>query len=234
MLVGKSFTEFVNEDILNEEKEKRQKKRQVISHLEDLPHQVGNDGVGHIGEVLDDLHTTLSGKQKSNFNAPKAKTKVMQKFDGKPSIMFGYHPSNKKFFVSSKAVNKPAFTPQHIDNYYKDDPDTAEKMKAALTHLKKVTPKGAIYGGDYLYGMNDKDETKSGIEFTPNVITYKVKPGPEHTKIKNSKFGIVVHSKYDGKQPSPDVDHTKFKNHQDVHIINPQVQINPALYTTRR
>lgn len=61
----------------------------------------------------------------------------------------------------------------------------------------------------------------SKVSFTPNTIKYTAH-GDEATKIKKSKVGVVVHTKYHGSDihsmsAHHEVDHENFKQHADVH-----------------
>ena len=61
----------------------------------------------------------------------------------------------------------------------------------------------------------------SKVSFTPNTITYTAH-GAEADKIKKSKVGVVVHTKYKGDDlhsmsAHHEVDHHNFKQHPDVH-----------------
>jgi hypothetical protein len=146
------------------------------------------------------------------------------KYDGSPSLDFGHHPKTKKFFVASKsAFNKNPkinYTNNDIEKNHGHAPGLVEKLKHALEHLPKVAPKKGVYQGDVMFSGEDKKETKHGVSFTPNTITYSAK-GAEGDKIRKAKFGVVVHQQYHGKDigsmkadASPDVHN--FKQHEDV------------------
>jgi hypothetical protein len=153
------------------------------------------------------------------------------KYDGSPSIVFGHHPKNGKFFVATKsAFNKNPkinHTEKDIDKNHGHAPGLAHALKHALKHLPKVTPKSGVYQGDLMHHADNKmlkeehlfEAAKNKVSFTPNTITYTAH-GKEADKIKRSKVGVVVHSKYsdDMKQATPHVDHENFKEHPDVHI----------------
>jgi hypothetical protein len=146
------------------------------------------------------------------------------KYDGSPSIVFGHHPETGKFFVASKsAFNKNPkinYTEKDIEKNHGHAPGLVSKLKDSLSHLKKVSPKKGVYQGDLMFSGEDKKETKHGVSFTPNTITYSSK-GQEADKIRKAKLGVVVHTQYHGKDitsmkanASPDVHN--FKQHEDV------------------
>ena len=71
-----------------------------------------------------------------------------------------------------------------------------------------------------MYSEGDKKDTKKGVSFTPNTITYTAK-GTEADKIRKSKMGIIVHQQYHGDNiktmaadPHPDLHN--FAHHDDV------------------
>jgi hypothetical protein len=201
-----------------------------IHHAEDRPLMHGHAGFEHAHEALMKAHAHMTaGASNSNLT---------MKYDGSPSIVFGHHPKNGKFFVATKsAFNKNPkinHTEADIDRNHGHAPGLVKTLKHALKHLPKVTPKHGVYQGDLMHHADNKSineslvsyeaiiyEAKEGgkVSFTPNTITYTAK-GKEADKIKKSKVGVVVHHKYsdDMKSASPHVDHENFKEHPDVHI----------------
>jgi hypothetical protein len=194
-----------------------------IHHAEDRPLMHGHAGFEHAHAALMKAHANMtSGAKSSNLT---------MKYDGSPSIVFGHHPKNGKFFVATKsAFNKNPkinHTEKDIDKNHGHAPGLATTLKHALKHLPKVTPKTGVYQGDLMHHTDTKvlkeeylfEAEKNKVSFTPNTITYTAH-GKEADKIKRSKVGVVVHSKYsaDMKSASPHVDHGNFKEHPDVHI----------------
>ena len=193
-----------------------------IHHAEDRPLMHGHAGFEHAHAALMKAHAHMTaGVNNSNLT---------MKYDGSPSIVFGHHPSNGKFFVATKsAFNKNPkinHTEADIDRNHGHAPGLAKTLKHALKHLPKVTPKTGVYQGDLMHHADTKvlkeeylfEAEKNKVSFTPNTITYTAH-GKEADKIKRSKVGVVVHSKYsaDMKHASPHVDHENFKEHPDVH-----------------
>jgi len=211
------------------EQEEQGKKLKHLTHLEDMPLYHGHEGVSTAASMLQDVHNHLIGKSIG-------KTKISTKYDGAPSLVFGKHPTTGQFFVASKsAFNKNPkinYTEEDIDANHGHAPGLAEKLKTALRELPKIAPHHGVYQGDVMYSKNDIKEKDGQYHFTPNTITYSAnKDSAEGKKVKNAEFGLVVHTKYKGKNledmsATPDVDREKFKEHPDVHNIDPKIHIS--------
>jgi hypothetical protein len=210
-------------------KEESQKfgKLNHLEHVEDLAFH-GEDGFNTALESLKEVHNRISGKP--------TKSKLTIKYDGSPSIVFGHDPKSDKFFVGTKAAlsSKPTlnYTKQDITKNYSDRPDLAKKLSKALEHLPKVSPPKGIYQGDMMYTKDSVQEDNRHYNFTPNTIKYSVKKtDPEGQKIRRAEFGIVVHTKYHGKDMDDmhanfDPSIHNFKNNKDVHIIDPEINLD--------
>jgi hypothetical protein len=182
----KTFGQILNED-----------KNLHLVHIEDLVFE-GSSRVNSGISLLKELMNMLSGESNQKVN-------VSTKWDGAPSIICGTNPENGKFFVGTKSVfNKKTpkinYTEQDIRSNHPSG--LASKLIPALKHLKDLPIKGVIQG-DMLYTQSDlSTETIKGesyVTFTPNTITYAVPNGTNlATRIKNSKLGIVFHTKYTG------------------------------------
>lgn len=204
-------------DFLKEEAEGAKLKH--IHHAEDRPFLHGKEGFEHAEGALKQAHEHMKSGHVSND--------LTEKFDGSPSIVFGKHPETNKFFVASKsAFNKNPkinYTPEDIDRNHGHAPGLSSKLKDALAHLPKVAPKKGVYQGDLMHTSEDHQVHPNGsVSFTPNTITYTAH-GKEAEKVKRSKVGVVVHTKYEGKnlgdmKATPNVDDKDFKEHPDVHI----------------
>jgi hypothetical protein len=187
-----------------------------IHHAEDRPLLHGNKGFEHAYAALNQAH----GHIKSGGNS----SSLTMKYDGSPSIVFGHHPETGKFFVASKSafnVNpKINYTHADILKNHGHAPGLMDKLHSALNHLKKVAPKSGVYQGDMMFSEGDKKESKKGVSFTPNTITYTAKGG-EADKARRAKMGVVVHQQYHGEKLSdmkadPFPDTHNFKQHPDV------------------
>lgn len=206
-------------DFLKEEAEGEGAKLKHIHHAEDRPLLHGSSGFDHANGALRQAHDHIKSGGNSND--------LTMKYDGSPSIVFGHHPENRKFFVASKsAFNKNPklnYTPEDIDRNHGHAPGLTAKLKAALEHLPKVAPKKGVYQGDLMHTPEDHVHNKDGsVSFTPNTITYTAH-GKDAEAVKKSKVGVVVHTKYEGKNlesmtATPNVNEKDFKKHSDVHL----------------
>jgi hypothetical protein len=189
-----------------------------IHHAEDRPLLHGSEGFEHAYGALYGAHYHTKQGLQSN--------KLTMKYDGSPSVVFGHHPESGKFFVASKsAFNKNPkinYTEEDVDKNHGHAPGLAEKLKHALQHLPKVSPKEGVYQGDLMYSGKDAQKNKDGsVSFTPNTITYTAK-GEKADAIKKSKLGVVIHTKYKGNtlanmNATGDVAASEFGHHQDVY-----------------
>ena len=230
-----SFKEYLVEQ--QDKPPEDRKKVKYIPHVEDHSFYRGHDGIAISAQHLEDFHDKLHGKNKS-FH-------VSTKFDGAPSVVFGQHPENGQFFVSTKGAfnktSKVAFSHEDIDKHFGENPDLAKKMRHAFDHLPKIMPKkGGVYQGDLMYIKSDIKNKGKMYHFTPNTLTYSTPHNSEHGRaIRNSKLGIVVHTHYRGGNdlssmtavPLSDGHRDKFDKHPHVHNINPVIKINPSNYT---
>lgn len=210
-----AFRNFLTEEA-SEEKLKH------LEHAEDHVINAGAEGFSHAYHNLKDVHDKLSGKENA--------TKVTMKYDGSPSVVFGRHPETGKFFVASKsAFNKNPkinYTDEDIMRNHGHAPGLVEKLKAALHHLPKVTPRKGVFQGDIMHTQNDVHQSGNKVHFTPNTITYSADKNSPHGKAAlRSKIGIAVHTKYNGKnledmkaEYAPNLD--EFGAHKDVHLIS--------------
>lgn len=198
-----------------------------IAHAEDRPLLNGSEGFEHAYNALNQAHTHI--KSGANSSA------LTMKYDGSPAVVFGHNPENKKFFVASKSafnVNpKLNYTHADILKNHGHAPGLMEKLHSALNHLKKIVPKTGVYQGDLMYTEGDKKETKNGVSFTPNTITYTAK-GEKADKIRKSKLGVIVHTQYQGEN----LKKMKADPHPDLHNFNhhPDVWHESANHDTRQ
>jgi len=219
---------------LKEEAEEEGSKLKHIHHAEDRPLFHGKKGFEHTKGALNQAHEHM--KSGGNSSA------LTMKYDGSPSVVFGHHPENGKFFVASKsAFNKnPKINYTHADilKNHGHAPGLVEKLHAALNHLKKVAPKTGVYQGDIMHSGTDLKNEKNGkVSFTPNTIKYTAS-GDEADKVKKSKIGIVTHTQYHGKDISsmkadshPDLHN--FKQHPDVYQKSPNHDTKQIHYSEK-
>lgn len=194
-----------------------------LEHVEDRVIQSGHKGYVAAAHALWGVHDKLTNK-----NLKRAGVTI--KKDGAPSIVFGHHPENGKFFVASKsAFNKTPkinHTPEDIQRNHGHAPGLVEKLTTALQHLPKITPKTGIFQGDYMHDQKMISDTGTHYAFKPNTITYKAhKNASVGQKVGMAKMGIAIHTSYSGNSiadlkmdAKPNLD--GFKDHHDVHVIN--------------
>jgi len=217
-----SFLKF-----LKEESEPAEGKLKHINHAEDRPLMHGAKGFTHAYNALHQAHEHIKSGTHSSA--------LTMKYDGSPSIVFGHHPQTGKFFVASKsAFNKTPklnYTHKDIEKNHGHAPGLMDKLHDALNHLKKVAPKSGVYQGDMMFGHGDKQETKKGVSFTPNTITYTAK-GEDADKVRKAKVGVIVHTQYHGK----DIASMKADPHPDLHNFaqHPDVWHKSANHDTKQ
>lgn len=206
-----------------------------LPHNEDHIIHSGMDGFAHAFHNLEDVHDQLHGK--------KNKTLVTTKYDGSPSLVFGHNPDNGQFFVASKsAFNKNPklnYTFEDIEENHAHAPGLVQKLKTALEHLPKIAPNTGIYQGDVLHsGVQSKSNPEGDVKKVGSKYHFQANPSgieyatgmdsDEGKKIKNSKFGIAVHTSYTGKnfaglKVQHGADLSKFKDHKDVHLVDSSI-----------
>jgi hypothetical protein len=196
----------------------------------------GAKGFSHAFHNLKDVHDKMVGKNN--------KTKITMKYDGSPSVVFGTNPENGRFFVASKsAFNKnPKINYSHedIERNHGHAPGLVQKLKAALDHFPKVTPKKGVFQGDIMHTHNDLHVSKDKVHFTPNTITYSSHKDSAHGKAAlGSKIGVAVHTKYNGKnlesmkaEYAPEL--KQFKKHKDVHLMSTHHEVEKSTYTPQQ
>lgn len=224
-----TFKDFLAEE-LDETKLKH------LEHAEDHVINAGHEGFSHAYHNLKDVHDKLTGKNNG--------TKVTMKYDGSPSVVFGRHPQTGRFFVASKSVfnknPKINYTEEDIERNHGHAPGLVSKLKAALTHFPKVTPKKGVFQGDIMHTSEDVHQSDGRVHFTPNTITYSAPKGSAHGKAAvNSKIGVAVHTKYNGKnledmqaEYAPDLN--EFGLHRDVHLISTDHDLGQIKYTPQQ
>lgn len=225
-----SFRKFLSEDA------KPFTKLKHLEHVEDHIFDEGEHGYHRAVGVLSAVHDSLKSKK------PVEGLKVTTKFDGSPSVVFGHHPQNGKFFVASKsAFNKNPklnYTPEDVEANHGHAPGLVSKLKAALEHLPKVAPKRGVYQGDLMYTHDDVKAEGHRYHFTPNTITYSTpKKSPHGREVARAKLGIVIHTKYHGNNLEDmsagfDPDVKNFKEHPHVHVIPHTMDMKKSYHST--
>ena len=205
-----------------------------LEHVEDHVLHAGKEGFGHAFHTINDVHNHLQGKGQGQ-------TATTIKYDGSPSVVFGKHPENGKFFVASKsAFNKnPKINHTHedIEKNHGHAPGLVSKLKAALDHAHKIEPDG-VYQADIMHGPGDVKKNGNRVEFTPQLITYHAPHDSEHGKAAaKAQLGLAVHTKYEGKTFASmkavhgAIDHSNFKKHPDVHMMSANHDMSTHRYS---
>ena len=201
-----------------------------IQHPEDRPLMHGSQGFEHAHAALMHAHEHMKAKKHSSD--------LTMKYDGSPSLVFGHHPVTKKFFVATKsAFNKSPkinHTEADIERNHGHAPGLVSKLKAALKHLPKVTPKSGVYQGDVMHTRSDH-KLHEAVSFTPNTITYTAR-GDEEKKVKRSHIGVVVHQQYHPHPHKPGIEHMSVSPHPDTHNFkqHPDVHLKTAEHDTNK
>lgn len=220
---------------LKEARESSEEKLTHLEHAEDHVFNAGKAGYEHAAKTLNAVHDALQGK--------KSAATITTKYDGSPSIVFGHHPETGKFFIASKsAFNKTPkinYTSKDIDQNHGHAPGLAEKLKTALKHLPKVTPKIGVFQGDIMHSGGKSADNPNGdvvsaggeAHFTPNTITYSTKRPGEAKEAQKSKIGVAVHTAYHGSSFNNlraiyNAGHAGFGSHSDVHLVDVSQQGN--------
>lgn len=217
------------------QEEASEEKLKHLEHAEDHPINAGSEGTKHALNTLRQTANALRGGKSS--------ARLMTKYDGSPSIVFGRHPETGRFFVASKsAFNKDPkinYTPEDIQRNHGHAPGLVEKLKTALEHLPKVTPQSGVYQADIMHTSEDIKDENGKISFRPNTITYSTANNSEHAdQIKKSKIGIALHTAYHGDnfadmKAEYGADTSKFADHPDVHMITTQFNPEHASYSDK-
>jgi len=175
-----------------------EEKNTHMEHIEDLVFNAGVNGTRQAINFLRDLRDMLAGHSSSKITAT-------VKWDGAPAIFAGVDPRDGKFFVAKKGVfnkePKVYKTPAEIDA--DTSGDLADKLKIALTELKKLGIKSGVYQGDLMFTKEDINKVVIDdveyITFHPNTIVYAVPADSELARrIRKSNIGIVWHTTYTG------------------------------------
>jgi hypothetical protein len=175
-----------------------EEKNTHMEHIEDLVFNAGVNGTRQAINFLRDLRDMLAGHSSSKITAT-------VKWDGAPAIFAGIDPRDGKFFVAKKGVfnkePKVYKTPAEIDA--DTSGDLADKLKIALTELKKLGIRSGVYQGDLMFTKRDINKVViddvAYITFHPNTIVYAVPADSELAKrIRKANIGVVWHTTYTG------------------------------------
>ena len=207
-----------------------------LDHIEDLMLLRGGSGLDNSIAFMKDIVQSLKTGSTS--------LGMSTKWDGKPAVICGIHPENKKFFVAikgifSKEVQKVFHTEQEIRKGF-EIKELADKLVECLKYLPKIGIKTILQGDLMFLGNSKKSLTINGqphIGFQPNTILYTVPKDSEiGRRVGAAKIGIAFHTEYSGKTLA-DIRATSFnfnanqlKQHPDVWFTDPNIyDLTPAL-----
>lgn len=200
------------------------------NHLEDLVFINGSQGVKKAIAVLENL----------------GHEKLAVKWDGNPTIYWG-RDSNGKFIMVNKngwgreKTYEAEQLKEFIVNTGKQESwrkQFAENMATVHRVLESATPKhfrGFVYGDLLWYPAKTYQKTNEEIEFTPNLVTYKLSSNSRlGQRIKESKVGVVVHQHLAsfGDKNGSIVSNISDLNNQDAVVIG-QTYVNNAAQSDR-
>ena len=207
-----------------------------LDHIEDLMILQGKAGLDNAIAFLKDIVQSLKTGSAGGMG-------MSTKWDGKPAIICGINPENKKFFIAIKGVfGKDAkyFHSEAEVRKYIEIPDLANKLAFAFRYLSKIGIKG-ILQGDLMFTSDSKKSIDIGgkphIAFQPNTILYAVpSDSPIGKKIAAAKLGVVFHTVYGGSNMNSlsavsfNFDSSTLNTGTDVWVTDPNIyDLSPAL-----
>lgn len=169
-------------------------------HIEDMMFHNGEGGFRQSLDALNAVHDQTKG----GFNS----TRVLARYEGNPSIVFGHHPETNRFFISlnDDFPDKLDYTPEDILKNHRED---APVMTVALPLLTKITPPQGIYCGDVLsFEINEENPKKSNMTMALTARYY----GHDMEHMQSSA------------EPSIQ----KFKKDSHVTLVPPQAEMGPT------
>lgn len=190
-------------------------------HLEDLVVVDGSAGAKEAVEILNRLGTDAGS--------------VSVKWDGRIAIYWGRDTDGQFTLVGKNGWGKRKSTSgEDLRNFIATSgkgEDWREKLANDLgtvfSIMEKATPPNVrgFYFGDLLYYPGDPyQKTESGIEFTPNKVTYTIDPNSQLGKrIGSSTVGVVAHLHYEefGSSAGEPVDDVSVLNSREVVVLGP-------------
>ena len=199
-----------------------------IQHIEDFGIWFGSKGIAKSINTLKELETK-----------PESMT---VKWDGSPAVMFGRNEKGEfvltdKSGFSAKGYDGKVTSPQAMADMFlsrgKDAPDAnrkafVQKMANVWSTYESAVPKdfrGYVHG-DLLF-FTTPPVNDGYYEFTPNVVTYRVKQdSPIGKEIAQSTSGVVLHQKVELDGSKSPVDATQLNAGRL--LIMPPVSITTA------
>ena len=170
-----------------------------LSHLDDLVIERGADGIKAFRDILSHLKSGVG-------------TRITQKFDGAPALVFGIDPRDGMTFVGTKS----AMTSDKLVKCLGDVdrmiiPTGPRKQVAKLFEMingRCCLPRGYVFQLDVMVSpdtfasevallSSDHSNLTKHLLFTPNTITYGIPTcNPDYGKMKTAEMAGVVHTMY--------------------------------------
>lgn len=170
-----------------------------LEHLEDEMLNYGTEGCHAAVRFMDELLKMLGEKKGSGY--------LQTKWDGAPSVVCGYDPEFKSFFVANKSAfnvgtPKIAYNREEVDYHYGSE-GLGETLKICLKYFSQMNIKGVVQG-DVLFVENKvKNEVIDGKKYTTfrmNTLSYAIPyEHPLAQRARLAKVGVVFHTHYAGK-----------------------------------
>lgn len=192
-----------------------------LQHIEDQIYD-GHYGAKNAIQIIEILSNLLRGvkpQDVSNYvdrNYGSCSYRVIEistKMDGSPSVVFGYHPNSKAFFVGTKSVfNKtPKINYSHadIDLNHGSDTELASVLKCVFDYAPKMFySKCGVYQADVMFTKNSAVKNELSVEFQPNTIKYRIEKADfnyyEFGRLSRANLCLAIHTKFDGYAESSD------------------------------
>lgn len=212
------FLEFKN---FNNKLKEEAKVGREYQHLEDLVIVDGSAGANEAADILDNIGTDASS--------------VSVKWDGRIAIYWGRDENGEFVLVGKNGWGKNKSTSsENLRNFISSSgkgedwrTKLADDLGTVFSIMHNATPANVkgFYFGDLLYYPGEPyQQTKAGIEFTPNKVTYTVDPKSGLGKrIAQSKVGVVAHLYHEsfGSTAGEPVEDVQNLNSKDVVVLGP-------------
>ena len=185
-----------------------------IQHLPHPAESAFNTKKSAVGGALSKLHSVISGR------AP-----ITKKIDDKMSFQVIKDEKGKVGVKYKGPGAQYNFSHEDIKKQYANKPYVAGPLMNILNHVHKVLPdRAGEYQGGYLSAPENRTEEDGHIGHQPNTIGYSVpKSSPEGKKLAKSRVSLVIHSELDKAGSASPIEHSEFKDHPDVHLMNHSV-----------
>jgi len=185
-----------------------------IQHLPHPAESAFNTKKSAVGSSLSKIQGVINGR------AP-----ITRKIDDRMSFQVVKTPEGKVGVKYKGPGAQYNYSHEDIKKQYTHKPYIAGPLMNILNHVHKVLPdKAGEYQGGYLSAPEDRQTEDGNIGHKPNTIKYSVsKDSPEGKKLAKSRVSLVMHSQLDKSGKASPIEHSEFKQHPDVHLMNHSV-----------